>query len=233
MVNDVKRTISIVVLVFLSLSVTYAGDVAHFINLGFSPDSRVFMFAQHGITQEESNPFAEIYAVDVPRNEFISAGVLSREYDVQISPGQDGSGALYSLLPEVRPTIEEYELNHLRQGRLIYLLVNGEEPRSRIQFRDFETNDSFAITMTQDARGAGPDGSAAFHLDVVAQLSDGTEIEQRVGRPEYYRDGVNRYQIRQVVAGPDGNSLVIVVERITDSANGRHIRYMVETLTLR
>ncbi|MFW5828196.1 MAG: DUF2259 domain-containing protein [Alkalispirochaeta sp.] len=228
-----KRTLSIVVLVFLSLSVTYAGDVAHFINLGFSPDSRVFMFAQHGITQEDSNPFAEIYTVDVPGNRFISAGVHSREYDVQISPGQDGSGALYSLLPDVRPTVEEYELDHLRQGRLIYLLVNGQEPRPQIEFRDFETDDAFTITMTQDARGTGPDGSAAFHLDVVARLSDGTEVERRVGRPDYYRDGVNRYQIRQVVAGPDGNSLVIVVERITDSAGGRHIRYMVETLTLR
>ncbi|HKK47618.1 MAG TPA: DUF2259 domain-containing protein [Alkalispirochaeta sp.] len=228
-----KRTISIVLLMFLSLSVTYAGDVAHFINLGFSPDSRVFMFAQHGITQEESNPFAEIYTVDVPRNRFISTGVASREYDVPISPGQDGSGALYSLLPEVRPTIEEYEVDHLYQGRLIYLLVNGQEPRPRIEFRDFETNDSFTITMTQNARGNGPEGSAAFHLDVTAQLSDGTEIAQRVGRPDYYRDGVNRYQIRQVVAGPDGDSLIIVVERITDSASGRHIRYMVETLTLR
>lgn len=233
MVNDVKRSFSIVLLMIVSLSATYAGDVAHFINLGFSPDSRVFMFAQHGITQEKSNPFAEIYTVDVPENRFISAGVASREYDTAISPGQDGSGALFSLLPEVRPAIDEQEIDHLSQGRLIYLLVNGEEPRPQIQFRDFETEDSFTISMTQNARGSGPEGSAAFHLDVSAQLADGTEIARRVGRPTYYRDGVNRYQIRQVVASPDENSLVIVVERITDSANGRHIRYMVETLTLR
>lgn len=233
MVNDVKRSFSIVLLMLVSLSMTYAGDVAHFINLGFSPDSRVFMFAQHGITQEESNPFAEIYTVDVPGNRFISTGVVSREYDVNISPGQDGSGALFSLLPEVQPVISDYEINHLHQGRLIYLLVNGQEPRPQIQFRDFETDDSFTITMTQDARGSGPDGSAAFHLDVSAQLADGTEVEMRVGRPNYYRDGVNRYQIRQVVASPDENSLVIIVERITNGATGRHIRYMVETVTLR
>ncbi|MFW5694689.1 MAG: DUF2259 domain-containing protein [Alkalispirochaeta sp.] len=228
-----KRSLSIVLLMLLSLSVTYAGDVAHFINLGFSPDSRVFMFAQHGITQETSNPFVEIYTVDVPRNQFISDGVAEREYDVQVSPGQDGSGALFSLLPDVRPVIQQYEVDHLRQGRLIYMLVNGQEPRARIQFRDFETDDSYTITITQDARGSGPEGSAAFHLDVSAQLADGTEIEQRVGRPDYYRDGVNRYQIRQVIAGPDENSLVIVIERITDGTSGRHVRYMVETLTLR
>ncbi|MEX2444920.1 MAG: DUF2259 domain-containing protein [Alkalispirochaeta sp.] len=233
MVNDVKRLITIVLLMLLSLSVTYAGDVAHFTNLGFSPDSRVFMFAQHGITQEESNPFAEIYTVDVPRNRFISDGVVSREYDVAISPGQDGSGALFALLPEVSPAIEDYDVSHLRQGRLIYLLVNGQEPRPQIQFRDFETSDSFTISMTQEARGSGPEGSAAFYLDVSAELADGTEIEKRVGRPNYYRDGVNRYQIRQVIAGPDGNSLVIVIERITDASTGRHIRYMVETVTLR
>ncbi len=233
MVNDVKRSFSLVLLMLASLSVTYAGDVAHFINLGFSPDSRVFMFAQHGVTQEAGNPFAEIYTVDVPENRFMPDGVVAEEYDVDISPGQDGSGALFALLPELRPVIQEQEVDHLRQGRLIYLLVNGEEPRPRIQFRDFETDDSFTITMTQDARGSGPEGSAAFHLDVSAELADGTEISRRVGRPSYYRDGVNRYQIRQVVAGPDENSLVIVVERITDSSSGRHIRYMVETLTLR
>jgi predicted secreted protein len=217
----------------VSLSVAYAGDVAQFINLGFSPDSRVFMFAQHGITEDESNPFAEIYTVDVPRNRFITDGVVSREYDVDISPGQDGSGALFSLLPEVRPVVDVHSVDHLRQGRLIYLLVNGQEPRARIQFRDFETDDRFTIAMTQDARGNGAEGSAAFHLDVTAELADGTDVETRVGRPDYYRDGVNRYRIRQVVASPDENALVIVVERITNTTTGQHIRYMVETLTLR
>jgi predicted secreted protein len=233
MVNNAKRPFSIVLLMFVSLSVAYAGDVAQFINLGFSPDSRVFMFAQHGITEDESNPFAEIYTVDVPRNRFITDGVVSREYDVDISPGQDGSGALFSLLPEVRPVVDELSVDHLRQGRLIYLLVNGQEPRARIQFRDFETDDRFTIAMTQDARGNGAEGSAAFHLDVTAELADGTEVEARVGRPGYYRDGVNRYKIRQVVASPDEDALVIVVERITDTSSGQHIRYMVETLTLR
>jgi predicted secreted protein len=220
-------------MLFLSLSTIFAGDVAHFINLGFSPDSRIFMFAQHGIAEGDGAPFADIFTVDVPGNDFVAGGLRSATYDVTISPGQDGLGALLTLLPEAAPIVRSHRVSHLRQGRLVYLLVNGETERDRIEFRDFENGDRYTVAMTQNLRGSGQSGSAAFHLDVTTRFANGVEGTHRVGRPGFYRDGVNRYRIRQILLSPDERSLVIVVERITDTASGQRIRYMVETVRVR
>ena len=233
MIHDKKRLIAVVGVLFMSLATASASDVAQFVNLGFSPDSRTFMFAQHGINDEHGTPYADIYTVDVPRNTFVRNGVVSEEYDVDISPGQDGSGALFSLLPEVSDVIARYRINHLRQGRLIYLFVNGEEQPATIRFRDFDTGDRYTIAMTQTARDEGAEGSAAFYLDVTVQFNDGTTVERQVGRPDYYRDGVNHYRIKQVIVSPDESSLVTVIERISDTDDGQRIRYMVETARLR
>ena len=230
-----KKFRHVLVLLFLVMAAgsISAGDVARFVNLGFSPNSSVFMFAQHGIVAEQGYPFAEIYTVDVPGNRFVSDGVFNETYATPLSPGQDGSGALYTLLPKLSDVIQQNRINHLRQGRLIYLLVDGEEIRERIEFRDFETGNSYDIRLTQERRGSGNDVRAAFHLDVTTVLANGTVIDHRVGRPGYFREDIDRYRINQVIVSPDERSLVIVVERIRDTAAGKRVRYMVETVKLR
>ena len=35
-----------------------AGDIAQFVNLGFSADSKYFMFGQYGVSETTSSPFA-------------------------------------------------------------------------------------------------------------------------------------------------------------------------------
>jgi predicted secreted protein len=142
-------------------------------------------------------------------------------------------GALLTLLPDAAPIVRTHRISHLRQGRLVYLLVNGETQRNRIEFRDFENGDRYTVTMTQDARGTGETGSAAFHLDVATRFANGAEGTHRVGRPSLYRDGVNQYRVRQILLSPDERSLVIVVERITDTPSGQRVRYMVETVRVR
>lgn len=228
------RMSMVVVLLVAALGTAAAGDVARFTNLGFSPDSGIFMFAQYGIRHSDSKPFAEIYTVDVPGNVFVSGGVATRVFDRTVSSGQDGSGALFTLLPELRSVVTSHRVDHLEQGRIIYFLVNGEnEPdRSRIEFRDFRTNVRYTIAVDQQSRGSGTDGSAAFHLDLTVRYPDGTTVERRVGRPGFYRDGVNRYRVGRVVIAPDNRSLVVVMERITDITSGRQVRYMVETVRL-
>jgi predicted secreted protein len=51
-----------------------------------------------------------------------------------------------------------------------------------------------------------------------------------VGLPDYWRQGVRQYKIKQVLLAPDDRSVVIVVERQEQDATGANIRYMVETL---
>ncbi len=235
MAKNKMRLIMVAVLLVAIVGLATAGDVARFVNLGFSPDSGVFMFAQYGIDHPDGKPFAEIYTVDVPGNAFVSGGVRTKVFDRTISSGQDGSGALYTLLPELNSIVAQHRIDHLDQGRLVYLLVNGEdEPiRPRIEFRDFRTDTRFTIEVAQQSRGRGLSGSAEFYLDVTVRYPDGTVVERRVGRPGFYRDGVNRYRVGRVIVAPDSRSLVVVMERITDISGGKRIRYMVETVRLR
>ncbi|TVR71758.1 MAG: DUF2259 domain-containing protein [Spirochaetaceae bacterium] len=234
MVKNGIRMSMVVFLLVAAIGTASAADVARFTNLGFSPDSGVFMFAQYGITHRDGKPYAEIYMVDVPGNVFVPGSVRTRVFDRSVSGGHDGSGALYTLLPELRSSVETHRVDHLELGRIVYLLVNGEnEPdRSRIEFRDFRTDTRYTISVTQNARGRGSEGSAAFHLNLHVRYADGTVVERQVGRPSLYREGVNRYRVGRVIVAPDNRSLVIVMERITDVAGGRQVRYMVETVRL-
>ncbi|MDR0313486.1 MAG: DUF2259 domain-containing protein, partial [Treponema sp.] len=52
----------------------WAGDVATFVDLGFSPDGRTYAFAQYGVQSGTLIPWAELFVVDVPQNSFVSNG---------------------------------------------------------------------------------------------------------------------------------------------------------------
>ena len=70
-----KRIALVGALFLLAALAASAGDVAQFINLGFSPDSRYFMFGQYGVAEGSSAPWADSYIVDVPGNAYAKKGV--------------------------------------------------------------------------------------------------------------------------------------------------------------
>ena len=51
-----KRLALVWVLFLLAALAASAGDVAQFVNLGFSKDARYFMFGQFGIAEKDSAP---------------------------------------------------------------------------------------------------------------------------------------------------------------------------------
>lgn len=228
-----KRVRVALVILAFTAQVAFAGDVATFVNLGFSEDSSTFMFAQYGIDGESSNPYADLFTVDVPDNSFVTDGVVSESFDVRPEAGQNGRGALFAVLEEQRELVSTHGIDHLRQGRLIYLLVNGEEPRAEISFRDFNTGNRFEVKLEQNAEGEGEEASAAFHIQLSVYLADGDVKAHTVGRPGYQRDGVLQYVIRKIILAPDGRSLVFVIEKTEQAEDGANIRYMVETVRFR
>ena len=56
-------------------------DVAEYADLGFSPDGKYFVFAQYGVTDKDFEPYAEIYTVDVAKNDFLKNGIY------KVNPG--------------------------------------------------------------------------------------------------------------------------------------------------
>ena len=224
-----RRWFTLIALIGLVTATVAGGDIATFENLGFSENSGIFVFGQYGVTGEASQPFAEIYVVDVAGNRFVSNGVFELESDRPLSLGQDGRGALYTLLATARPTLETQDIDHLSTGRPIYVLVDGDEPRDRLTFRDFNSEIRYDVRLDQQIRGEGDGASGAFSLDVTLTYGDGRVRSLTIGRPGFFREGVDRYRITQMLVGPDEASLIVVVEKRSPDGS---IRYMVETASL-
>ena len=224
-----KRILCICILLVLAAT-AFAGDIARFVNLGFSSDGKYFAFGLYGAAEKSLNLYAEMYMVDVRTNRFVTDGVKLAEYEEKIQPGQDGIGALFSLYRGSGQLIQRYEVNHMTTGRLLYILVNGDEPKANLEFRDFAAGRRYKIALLQSQFGSEESPSAAFHINLTVTKKDGTEEHYTIGLPSYRRQGVTQYRIQRILLSPEGKSLVFVVEKEEQADSGVNIRYMVETV---
>jgi len=222
-----KRLAPIGVLILLVTLAASAGDIARFVNLGFSPDSRYFMFGQFGIQEKASTPWAETYIIDVRANSFVPHGAHKVSSQQQVDPSSDGIGALFDAVAESGSQTAAYRIHHLITGRMLYILVDGAPAPDTVDFRDFQTGRSYEITMTQSPP-AGEAG-ASFGLGISVTEKDGTVHTYRAGDPSFRRPGVKVYHIKAIILAPDNASLVFLIQKEEQDTRGNNIRYMVES----
>jgi predicted secreted protein len=228
----IKRTkLFIIILLFLTCSL-FAGDIANFVNLGFSSDSRYYMFAQYGVNEQTSYPYSYFYIVDVPSNDFVPNGVKNSSYSIFSQAGYDGIGALFTLLEDNTSIINSYSIDHVKTGRLLYFLIDGTVPKADLDFRDFITGNRYIVHLVQSSYGSGSNVSASFYIDLTVISSSGSSRNYQIGLPNYKRAGVKSYRIKQAILAPDGRSFIFVVEKEEVDTTGSNIRYMVETVQL-
>ncbi len=227
-----KRIATICALIVTGAAL-FAGDVATFVDLGFSGNSRYYMFGTYGIDEGGVSQYADLYVVDVWANSFAPGGVKSAEYEKPAVPGQDGFGAMMTLYRESISTVRSYAIDHMNAGRLLYLLVDGDEPKSELEFRDFETGRKYHIALLQSVFGSGKDVSSSFHINLTVIPKTGETRFYTIGLPDYRREGVRSYRISRVLSSPDDVSLVFVIEKELYGPDGVDIRFMVETVKLR
>ena len=223
-----KRLAPIGVLMLMVTFAASAGDVARFINLGFSPDSRYFMFGQYGILEKSSSPWAETYIVDVKANAFVPQGVRKVSLGKEVDPGNDALGTLLDAVAESRAQKVRYRIHHMNTGRLLYILVDGAPAPDSLDFRDFETGRSYSIALSQSPSSG--EAGASYSLTVTVTEKDGTTHAYKAGDPSYRRPGVKAYHIKEIVLAPDNASLVLFVQKEEQDTHGNNIRYMVETV---
>lgn len=227
-----RKAALVLILSLCSFSV-FAGDVADYVNLGFSDNSEYFMFGLYGISRDGADPYAELYTVDVRTNNFAENGVFTRTYDTRIQNGQDGNGALYNLLDENHLALSRFNINHLNKGRIIYILATGEHPEDNLDFRDFKGDGSFKVSLKQTQLGAPESPKASFYIDLTYTDRVSGVSTYRIGRPDYVRDGVFKYLIKEVMLSPDEKSVLFIVQKEMIDGSGPSIRYMVETVNLK
>ena len=226
------KTVLWVAVLLLGGWALFGGDIASFINLGFSENSRYYMFGQYGVHEESSFPYADIFVVDVPKNDFVTGGVKHGEYSIPNEPGSRGEGALLNLLEDHLALKRQYEINHVQSGRLLYVRVDGQKPKANLDFRDFVTGTRYLVTMDQKKYGAGGSVSSSFHIDLTVIPSSDSARDYRIGLPQYRRTGVSGYTISRVILSPSGRSLVFLIEKEQTNKSGSDIRFMVETVTI-
>jgi predicted secreted protein len=229
------KKIIFIAAVFLLGSSVWAGDTAVFVDLGFSPDGRTYMFGQYGVQSGSLRPWADLYIVDVPNNNYVSGGRISYTHDRSVVAGQDGSGALYRLIARNAALADRYNIGFLFQGQPLYISPNNGTSSSgeSIEFRDFEKSASFRASLSASIEGSGTSAQSSFYISLERRGNDGSVKTYVVGNPGIKRQGVTGYQIRKVMVAPRDGSIIFVIEmKKQNSSGGVDIRYMVEALRL-
>jgi predicted secreted protein len=177
-------------------------------------------------------PWADLFVVDVPRNNFVSGGRLSYVHDSPVVSGQDGSGALYRLISKNSSLAERHRINFCFQGQPLFIAMNEAAPGEVIEFRDFESGAEYRASLVSYVEGSGTALKSSFFIDLSRTGRDGSKKIYIVGNSAIKRALVASYQIRKVMIAPhDGSMIFLIQMKILDGGDA-NIRYMVEALRL-
>jgi predicted secreted protein len=222
---------------FLYGSAVWAGDIASYVDLGFSQDGKIYMFAQYGVQGGTLKPWADISIVDVPKNEFVSGGRVSFVHTLPVIAGQDGSGALYRLIANNAPLAERYGVSFLLQGQVLYVALDGDISSAAlgeiIEFRDFGSKYYYRAQLFPIIEGTGTNVTSSFYIALEQTTGEGARKNYpRIGNPQIKRPLITSYRIKKVMIAPRDGSIIFVIEMRKQGPDGVDIRYMVEALRL-
>jgi len=228
-----RKNVLIISIIFLTcVSAVWAGDTAVFVDLGFSPDGKTFMFGQYGVLLPSLKPWAEIFVVDMDTNNFVPNGKASYTQDSSIKAGQDGSGILYQLLGSNTNLSNRYKINFQNQGQPLYISRNEKPPENgeTIDFRDFISGKSYRAQLIPTINGTGMNARSSFYINLDVTSPNGQTKCYNVGTPSITRQRILSYNIKKVLIDSTGNSVIFVIEMKRAAENSVDIRYMVEAV---
>lgn len=206
----------------------YAGDIANFVNLGFSADGTKFAFGQHGLQDKTYRAYAEIYALDVAANTFLQGGVFRTSPSKQ-TEGQESKSIFLALQNRAQVALSTWKISELRQGRVLYAQTEATEGNQTLFFRDFQTSDEYTIVLNTTRKSKT---ESSFFLTVEKTKPNGTQVKKQVGRPDYTRSGIKNYAVKKILIDDTSRALIFVIEKQERSAAGDSFRYMVEATLL-
>lgn len=225
-------------LIFVAAAfMTFAGDAAAFVDLGFSSDGKTYVFAEYGKTDHNFQGYAEIYTVDVAKNDFIDGGVF-RTLPSSATTSKNGKKVYEELYSKASWYLKRYNLQKADADNLLYVRDDTKTGDSEIVFKDFETSTSdrsiyYHIKLEKNVVGTGSDLKSSFFIGVEKQDENGHVIASNiVGSPDIKRKLVVDYVIDRIFSDKSGRNLVFVVEKKLADSSGTSIRYMVETIHL-
>ncbi len=212
--------------IFLSVFI-YAGDIANFVNLGFSPDGNKFAFGEHGLTDNTYRAYGEIYCVDVKANSFLPQGIF-RARPTAETANKESKSVFLSLLDRANYSLAKWNIKQKNEGRPLFVLTNATLNETSLSFRDFETNDEYLVILHKDKKNL----EASFYISVEIIKPNGSKIVKEVGNKNKTRRNVKDYAIKKIIIDNTNTSLIFVIEKHMIDKTGDSIRYMVEALKI-
>lgn len=226
------KKIFIAALISLFPLSVFCGDLATFVDLGFSKDGTKYMFGQYGVTDFEIRGYAEIYIVDVEKNEYVDGGVF-RRLPSKGTEEKDGKGLFNMLISAADKKAKDLGIDYSNTGKPLFVLADTADEGKDISFRDFEKKRNFEMNLKSTVYGKDSKVLSSFYIDTTIFDEYGNEIfSGKVGNPDYQRKNVQDYEIRRVMTNKTGNSVVCVIEKKEYNPNGPSSRFMVETFII-
>ena len=225
-----RKAFIITIALLLGAFQVFAGDTATFVDLGFSPDGRVYMFGQYGVQSGTLRPWADLFVVDVVQNNFVTNGRLSFINTSPVTAGQTGLGELHRLIAQNASLAERHQVNYSFQGMPLFISIDNNE--DTIEFRDFDSGASYRASLVSFVEGTGNSLRSSFFINLERSDRNNTRRTYTVGTPQLRRPLIASYRIQRVMVSPRDASMIFVIEMRRLEGDSFSIRYMVEAVRL-
>lgn len=217
---------------------SFAGDSAVLVDNGFSADGNYYIFGQYGKIDKKFQGWAEIYTVDVLKNDYVDNEVY-RVKPSAVTFDKTGKEVYESLAGKNYLSIKKYNCAQNSPEQILY--IREEEKKAgtdEIEFKDFISSVSddqayYKVVLVPTVSGEGINVKSSFYIDIEKLDSKGAVLaSQKIGNPGITRKGVKNYKIERIVCDKTGKKLVFIVEKTMEDKTGINIRYMIETARL-
>lgn len=222
------------VAICFSVGFVFAGDVASFVDKGFSEDGKYYVFGQYGKTDKKYQGWAEIYVVDIQENDYVDGGVFKIK-PTAVTAGKVGKEIYESLEEKNFYYLKDLKLKQADLDRVLYICDDvNKVGTDEIKFTDFRNSsidnpNSFSIKLIPTISGRGKDVKSSFYIMMEKLDCDGNVISsQKIGSPNITRKGISNYKIERIMCDTSEQNLIFVIEKILEDDKGISIRYMVE-----
>lgn len=217
---------------------SFAGDSAVLVDNGFSADGNYYIFGQYGKIDKKFQGWAEIYTVDVLKNDYVDNEVY-RVKPSAVTFDKTGKEVYESLAGKNYLSIKKYNCAQNSPEQILY--IREEEKKAgtdEIEFKDFISSVSddqayYKVVLVPTVSGEGINVKSSFYINLEKLDSKGSVLaSQKIGNPGITRKGVKNYKIERIVCDKTGKKLVFIVEKTMEDKTGINIRYMIETARL-
>ena len=229
-----KKSILCGLLTALCLSAAFAGDVATFVDKGFSEDGKYYVFGQYGKTDKNFQGWAEIYQVDINKNDWVAEGVFKTNPSA-VTADKSGLDVYEALEAKSYIYFKDLKMEPANADHVLYILDDvNKTGTDEIVFKDFRGSKldspvSYHINLIPTVTGSGKDLRSSFYINLEKKDADGNVLmTKKIGNPDITRRGVLGYKIERIFLDKTEKSLIFVIEKTIDDEKGPSIRYMVE-----